>query len=172
MAPALTAQGRRDNRKSSTSSSTRVQVGGTVRNLKGRLVRKRATLTQAEVTLLKEEDMHRDAERRAGEEFFELKVLQNANGYTAMTAAERREEDRIRDVPDSIEEDGPDGGGNFREYEDDVLHGRVAADISHAGEDLTEEEVQYSDRNLLEELRAHHKCVLYFLTFLELQLLF
>ncbi|KAJ7688272.1 hypothetical protein B0H17DRAFT_1203067 [Mycena rosella] len=73
-----------------------------------------------------------------------------------MTAAQRREEDRICDVPNPINEGGADDGGNFCAYEEDVLQGRVAADISHAGEDLTEEEMHDTDRSLLDKLWAHH----------------
>ncbi|KAJ7073352.1 hypothetical protein B0H15DRAFT_806803 [Mycena belliarum] len=65
-----------------------------------------------------------------------------------MTAAERREHERMRDLPDGFEDD--DG------YEDDVMRGDVAAETSHAGEFVTEEEAQESDVSLLEQLRAHH----------------
>ncbi|KAJ6618424.1 hypothetical protein B0H10DRAFT_2217727 [Mycena sp. CBHHK59/15] len=67
-------------------------------------------------------------------------------GITApgMTEAQRAEEDIIRDVADPYEQ--------FDDYEDQVLRGNIAADISHAGEDLTEEEIHLADRNLLEEL--------------------
>lgn len=83
-----------------------------------------------------------------------------------MTAAQRREEDSIRDVPDAVDDNGSDSGDVFRAYEDDVLRGRLPADISHAGEDLTDEEVHIADRSLLDELRAHHKCVRRLFSFL------
>jgi hypothetical protein len=51
-----------------------------------------------------------------------------------------------------------DGGG----YEDDVLHGRTAAAISHAGEALTPEDTVRADEDLLEGLRANHRWALTF----------
>ncbi|KAJ7666291.1 hypothetical protein B0H17DRAFT_1210723 [Mycena rosella] len=86
--------------------------------------------------LLKEEDECKEAERRA-----------------VMTEAQHHEQDHVHDVPDPYDE--PDKN-TFVDYQDDVLQGYIAADISHAGEDLTEDEVQNMDRSLLEELRAHH----------------
>lgn len=44
-------------------------------------------------------------------------------------------------------------------YERDVLEGRTAADISHAGEGITDEAAVDAAETLLEKLRAHHKCV-------------
>ncbi|KAJ7662502.1 hypothetical protein B0H17DRAFT_1144289 [Mycena rosella] len=112
MAPAVTRQSQSENRKSVTSASPHIQVGGSMRNAKGRV---------------------------------EAKEPEEAECRAAMTAAQCREEDRICDVPDPIEDNGSDGGKIFCDYQDDVLHCRVAADISHAGEDLTEEEIHDAD---------------------------
>jgi hypothetical protein len=59
-------------------------------------------------------------------------------------------------VPNSFDDDDATVGG----YEDDVLHGRVAAEISHAGETVQEDAAAADSQTLLEKLRAHHKCVL------------
>ncbi|KAJ7467356.1 hypothetical protein B0H11DRAFT_2306441 [Mycena galericulata] len=71
-----------------------------------------------------------------------------------MTEIERRAHNALRDIPDPLDDDDMGGGGT---YEDDVLHGRAAADISHAGEALTEEDVDLANESLLEQLREHHK---------------
>lgn len=67
-----------------------------------------------------------------------------------LSREERREYDRLRDIPD----DNDDGG-----YEEDVLNGRTTAAISHAGEPLTPENVQRADEDLLEGLRENHRYV-------------
>ncbi|KAJ7710600.1 hypothetical protein B0H17DRAFT_1123733 [Mycena rosella] len=136
MAPVLTSKAQRENVKTATSSSHRFHVTGSALNASGRRVGVRATLTPLEIRLLKEEDERKEAERRA-----------------AMTQAQRHEQDHVRDVPDPYDELDENA---FADYQDDVLRGHIAADISHAGKDLTEDEVQNTDRSLLEELRAHH----------------
>jgi hypothetical protein len=73
-----------------------------------------------------------------------------------MSRQQRREYDRLRrDIPDDFD-DNNDGG-----YTDDVLHGRTAANISHAGEDLTPEDVERSDGVLYERLLQSHRWVLF-----------
>ena len=76
-----------------------------------------------------------------------------------MTAQQRRANNRMRDIPDY--DDDSAANPEAMDYEDDVLRGRVAADISHAGEALTDEAATESTQSLLDELRAHHKCVLF-----------
>ncbi|KAJ7832588.1 hypothetical protein B0H13DRAFT_2370880 [Mycena leptocephala] len=69
-----------------------------------------------------------------------------------MSRQQRREYDRLRrDIPDDF--DGNDDGG----YADDVLHGRTTANISHAGEDLSPEDVERSDGALYERLLQSHR---------------
>jgi hypothetical protein len=50
-----------------------------------------------------------------------------------------------------------DYDAGFDDYEDDVLQGRTAADISHAGEAVTEDTGDEVHEDVLEGLRAHHK---------------
>ncbi|KAJ7840355.1 hypothetical protein B0H13DRAFT_2366292 [Mycena leptocephala] len=69
-----------------------------------------------------------------------------------MSRQQRREYDRLRrDVPDDFG-DNDDGG-----YADDILHGRTTANISHAGEDLSPEDVECSDGTLYERLLQSHQ---------------
>ncbi|KAJ7094752.1 hypothetical protein B0H15DRAFT_798886 [Mycena belliarum] len=67
-----------------------------------------------------------------------------------MNEAECRDHERMRDLP---EDDDHDTGYG---YEGEVLRGETVTDISHAGEDLTEEAIEEADISLLEQLRAHH----------------
>jgi hypothetical protein len=67
-------------------------------------------------------------------------------------------------VPDSFNDDDATVGG----YEDDILHGRVAAEISHAGESVQEDAAAADSQTLLEKLRSHHKSVFSVLVFLSL----
>jgi hypothetical protein len=73
-----------------------------------------------------------------------------------LSEEQRREENRLRDMPDSFDDEG--GGG----YEEDILHGRTAAAISHAGEALAPENAVRADEELLEGLCANHRLVFYF----------
>jgi hypothetical protein len=52
------------------------------------------------------------------------------------------------------------------EYKDDILHGRVATDISHAGESIDDDTAAENSQTLLEKLCAHHKYVSFKLFFL------
>jgi hypothetical protein len=70
--------------------------------------------------------------------------------FADLSEEQRREENRLRDMPEWFDDDA---GG----YEDDVLHGRTAAAISHAGEALTPEDTVRADEDLLEGLRANHR---------------
>ncbi|KAK7007335.1 hypothetical protein R3P38DRAFT_3281563 [Favolaschia claudopus] len=90
-------------------------------------------LTKTQIQIRKAVDERDEAARRA-----------------ALTAQQRHDENAVRDLPDL------DGDMTWEDYEDDVLHGRTAADISHAGEALNDEEVEDAEQKLLEELRAHH----------------
>jgi alkylhydroperoxidase family enzyme len=74
----------------------------------------------------------------------------------ALSREQLRERNAWLDVPDSFDDEDAAVGG----YEDDILHGRVAAEISHAGEGV-QEEAAADSQTLLEKLRAHHKCVLF-----------
>lgn len=67
MAPTVSRQDRRENRRSATSASARIQVTSTTRNARGRVVRTRQTLTQAEILLIKEAQEAENSNRRAGE---------------------------------------------------------------------------------------------------------
>ncbi|KAJ7092066.1 hypothetical protein B0H15DRAFT_948248 [Mycena belliarum] len=131
MSAPLTKRRRVANARTATSTSSRVQLGGSQRNAAGRTVRRKVTFSNAELLSLKKEEEEREAERRAN-----------------MNEAERRDHERMRDLP----EDDDAGYG----YEGEVLRGEAIADISHAGEDLTEEAIEEADISLLEQLRAHH----------------
>ncbi|KAJ7351528.1 hypothetical protein DFH08DRAFT_957837 [Mycena albidolilacea] len=85
-------------------------------------------LTAAKIREAKVADAHREAERRE-----------------AMTREECRELKNLRDLPDAF---GDDDDG----WEEDLLHGRAVADISHAGEAL-QEDSERADADLFEGLR-------------------
>ena len=75
-----------------------------------------------------------------------------------MTDAELAEHNAVRDLPDAYYDDDDTTGDAA--YEDAVLQGRTAADISHAGEGLSNlEDAEQSNQTLLEQLREHHKYV-------------
>ncbi|KAJ7798059.1 hypothetical protein B0H14DRAFT_3492934 [Mycena olivaceomarginata] len=61
-----------------------------------------------------------------------------------------RERNAWLDIPDSFDDDT-----TFGAYKDDILHGRVAAEISHAGESV-QEDAAADSQTLLEKLCAHH----------------
>ncbi|KAF8144125.1 hypothetical protein K438DRAFT_1783089 [Mycena galopus ATCC 62051] len=61
------------------------------------------------------------------------------------------EQRSLRDVPDPYD----DNDMLDAAYEDSVLRGRAAANISHAGEDINKDPANAS-QTLLEQLRAHH----------------
>jgi hypothetical protein len=42
-------------------------------------------------------------------------------------------------------------------WENDVVQGNAATDFSHAGEALSNDEVEAEDTSMLAQLRAHHK---------------
>jgi hypothetical protein len=69
-----------------------------------------------------------------------------------MSRQQQREYDRLCcNIPDDF--DSNDDGS----YADDVLHGRTTANISHAGEDLTRDDVERSDGILYEKLLQSHR---------------
>ncbi|KAK7046968.1 hypothetical protein R3P38DRAFT_2507024 [Favolaschia claudopus] len=132
--PALRAHysraARVENLTSATSSSSAVHSNFTERLGSGRIKKTRQTLKPRQIQLLKEEEARRDAER-----------LQN------LTREQRREISRLQG-------DFEDLANTEATYEDDILHGRTAADISHAGESLaTTCDEDLSDAALLAELR-------------------
>ncbi|KAJ7658481.1 hypothetical protein B0H17DRAFT_1145582 [Mycena rosella] len=134
---ATRADRRRAGLNSASANSSRVQVSSTERNASGRIIKRRTTLSRKEIRLLKEERQRQEDERQA-----------------AMTETQRRAYDAMGDLPDPYVEPCDDN------YEDDVLRGNVTAEISHAGEGPTEEEMREDGQTLLEQLRAHQKYVL------------
>ncbi|KAJ6525515.1 hypothetical protein DFH09DRAFT_1095569 [Mycena vulgaris] len=66
---------------------------------------------------------------------------------SALTWQQRRDHDNLRDLPDAY----PDND----EYDDNVLHGRMPAQISHAGEALPEDS-ERADEDLFQGLRESH----------------
>ncbi|KAF7347990.1 hypothetical protein MSAN_01751100 [Mycena sanguinolenta] len=122
----------RRNRFSATSASSSIHIAATERNVYGRIIKKRRTLTAAQILVAKEEEARREAERRA-----------------SLSEKQRRAEDRLwEDIADPLD--------NESSYEDEVLRGRIAADFSNAGEAVGEEQLRRSDQELLEELKEHH----------------
>lgn len=79
---------------------------------------------------------------------------------TDLSREQRRQHDRLRDVPEAFDDDDTSGG-----YEQDVLHGRTTADLSHAGEALTREDVARADGALYEQLMQSHRWVFSFHSF-------
>ncbi|KAJ7033780.1 hypothetical protein C8F04DRAFT_1183753 [Mycena alexandri] len=75
---------------------------------------------------------------------------EEAERRAQLNQQQRREENRLRDIPEPY-----DGGWN--DLEDDVLRGRAAADISHAGEGLNDDTAQEAQEDLLESLRAQQR---------------
>ncbi|KAJ7818940.1 hypothetical protein B0H13DRAFT_2378621 [Mycena leptocephala] len=116
------------NAKTATSSSRALQIRRTRRSVGGRAINQTETLTPAQVRLRKEVEEKEEEAWRA-----------------ALTEQQRC------DIPDPY-----DDNDSFNGYEQDVLRGRMPADISHAGEDLTDDAVEDAEQTLLEKLRAHH----------------
>ncbi|KAJ7804983.1 hypothetical protein B0H13DRAFT_1930452, partial [Mycena leptocephala] len=126
---------RAQNRVSVSSSSLKIQMSTAQRGSSGRARKRQKTLNAAELRAVQAEEAEREAER-----------------IEAMSRQQRREYDRLRcDIPDDF--DGNDDGG----YADDVLHGRTTANISHAGGDLSPEDVERSDGALYERLLQSHR---------------
>ncbi|KAJ7855765.1 hypothetical protein B0H14DRAFT_3448864 [Mycena olivaceomarginata] len=126
---------RRANRKSASSSSRLISVTHARRSATGHLIKTSRTLTSAQVR----------EEKRAEEEREALRLA-------ALSHEQLRERNAWLYVPDSFNDDDATVGS----YEDDVLHGRVAADISHAGEAVQEDAAVADSQTLLEKLRTHH----------------
>ncbi|KAJ6566685.1 hypothetical protein B0H19DRAFT_1374151 [Mycena capillaripes] len=103
----------RSNRNTVTSMSTRLHTTTSERAQSGRILHIRSSLTAVRITLAKEAEALKEAERRK-----------------AMSRQERCDLNNLRDIPDTFDDD---------DWEDDVLHGRAAAQISHAGESLPED---------------------------------
>ncbi|KAJ6451575.1 hypothetical protein C8R45DRAFT_1124599 [Mycena sanguinolenta] len=86
----------------------------------------------AQILVAKEEAAQRELER-----------------WQNLARKEQRAEDAWRDIPDVFDNDD-------EMYTQDVLQGRVAAEISNAGEDLRSEQWQRTNEEILQELRDHH----------------
>ncbi|KAK7013948.1 hypothetical protein R3P38DRAFT_3206529 [Favolaschia claudopus] len=127
------ARRRVSNLQSASSASRAIQVHRGPRRTSHNAGSSTETLTKTQIQIRKAADERDEAARRA-----------------ALTAEQRRAENDIRDLPD-LDEDMA-----WEDYEDNVLRGRAAADISHAGEALNDEEAEDAEQKLLEELRAHH----------------
>jgi hypothetical protein len=74
-----------------------------------------------------------------------------------LTREEKRTYDRQHDL-DTLDDDDPS-------YEDDVLHGRAPANISHAGKALSSDDMERTDEDLLEVLRTNHRYDFFFVFF-------
>lgn len=67
-----------------------------------------------------------------------------------MTREQRRAHNALHHIPPSVDMVDND-------LEDDVLQGRAAVEISHAGEAIPDEDTEQADQDLLEQLRQHHE---------------
>ncbi|KAF8145176.1 hypothetical protein K438DRAFT_1992115 [Mycena galopus ATCC 62051] len=102
----------------------------TQRTASGRVIEKKKTLTAAQILRAKAEAARKEEQRRLN-----------------LTRKQQRREDQWQDVPDQFD-DGDES------YTEEVLQGRVPAEISNAGEDFQQR--QHTNEEFLEELRLHH----------------
>ncbi|KAF8179785.1 hypothetical protein K438DRAFT_1977146 [Mycena galopus ATCC 62051] len=132
VAAKLTASQRRaTNVKSGTSLSSRIHLTRSSRKSGGRPSQKTLTLSPAEVRRIKEADTAKEAERRAG-----------------LNDAQRRvPEARIADIPEPFD---ADNGA----WEDEILRGNAAVEISHAGEAI---QAEGANKDLLERLEEEQE---------------
>ncbi|KAJ7707981.1 hypothetical protein B0H14DRAFT_2646727 [Mycena olivaceomarginata] len=128
--PAVRAEGQ-STRNAVTSLSKRIQTTTAQRASSGRVIHVRNSLNATKICLAKSREAQEAAVR-----------LQN------MSREERRNYDVLRgDFPDVFDDN--DG------WEDDVLHSRAPAQISHAGEALPEDS-ERADADLFQGLRQSH----------------
>ncbi|KAJ7749079.1 hypothetical protein DFH07DRAFT_961923 [Mycena maculata] len=90
------------------------------------------SLSSKEVCLAKQEEERSKAEQ-----------------LEALNTSQHHNLDQLQGITDPFNDDDS--------YEQDMLHGRTAADISHTGEALPSEETDQADAVLLTGLRANHK---------------
>ncbi|KAJ7803376.1 hypothetical protein B0H14DRAFT_3154471 [Mycena olivaceomarginata] len=115
---------RAKNRASATSMSAKIHVTTVHRSQSGRVMKERRSLTASKVRQAKAEETRREAER-----------------LEAMTVAQRRNVELLQNFGDTFDDDD--------RYEQDILHGRTAADISHVGEALPPDEADAADAALM-----------------------
>ncbi|KAF7373332.1 hypothetical protein MSAN_00542800 [Mycena sanguinolenta] len=128
----MPASRRAKDRASATSFSSRIRISATERTASGRVIERKKTLNATQIRAAKEEAERREIERRLN-----------------LTRKQQRVEDQWRDIPDAFDDDGGT-------YANDVLHGRATADISNAGERLSDEQRQRTNEEILKELQEHH----------------
>ncbi|KAJ7772501.1 hypothetical protein B0H14DRAFT_3590063 [Mycena olivaceomarginata] len=124
---------RTKNRVSTTSMSSTVRITSSKCSQSGRVLKQHKSLNATKIRLEKEAEAKREAER-----------------LQAMTAIQLRSLDRLRNIPDAFSGDGDN------DYEQDILHGRAAADISHAGEALPSDDADRADAAVMAGLQANH----------------
>ncbi|KAJ7836943.1 hypothetical protein B0H13DRAFT_2422497 [Mycena leptocephala] len=103
--------GRSSSRRAATSASNTVRINASQRSTGGRVVNQRARLNATEILAAKKEQARKAAER-----------------LQSMSRTQRRELEQLQEDTADFDDDGG--------YEDDILHGRAAAQISNAGEDI------------------------------------
>ncbi|KAJ6590434.1 hypothetical protein DFH09DRAFT_1306980 [Mycena vulgaris] len=128
--PASRTNGR-SNRNTVTSMSSRLQITMSKHGESGRRRHIRSSLTAAQISVAKELEAREEAERRE-----------------SLSRQERRDLSNLRDLPDSCD----DGDG----WVEEVLHGRAAAQISHAGEALPQD-AELADTDLFQGLRENSR---------------
>ncbi|KAJ7790341.1 hypothetical protein B0H14DRAFT_3501690 [Mycena olivaceomarginata] len=128
----LSSQRRANNIKSTSSLSNVVNIT----RIKTRKAHHGTlSLSAHAVRLLEQEELAKEASRRS-----------------VMTQEERTNHEAFLDVPETF--DYADDG-----YEDDVLRGKRAADISHAGDGTEDPDEDQADRELLDMLEQQQKRV-------------
>lgn len=145
------------NRVSTSSLSGSVRDASSRQDSKGKKV-----LTAGKIRVAKEREAGRQAERLAGRiGWFSLLCVLIHGILLAMNRAERRNIEQLQDHDlGSSFDDGNDT------YEQDVLHGRMAAEISHAGDALPLDYIDASDANLLAGLSQNRRCVVFLIPIL------
>ncbi|KAK7028351.1 hypothetical protein R3P38DRAFT_3314844 [Favolaschia claudopus] len=117
------------NRTSATSSSKAIRTSASLRQKSGRVVSGQKTLKSTAIRVAQEEEAERHAQR-----------LQN------MSRRQRRELEQLQDIPEVDFDD---------DFEDDVLHGRATAQISHEGDAFARE--ARTNAELFEEIRQDQR---------------
>jgi hypothetical protein len=115
------------------------------------------TLTPGQVQILQRADTAAKAEHRAGLGNI-LGCSSGSDNFTlqGMTREERQAHLALQGL-ESTQDIVEDIDLSDFAQDDDVLHGRTALDISHAGEQIPEDEADQDELDLLQELREHHK---------------
>jgi hypothetical protein len=148
----LSSQRRANNVKSTSSLSNVVNITRT-KTRKGR--HGTLSLSAHAVRLLEQEELAKEASRRSGRLYLNTCFSLIYHTTPVMTQEERTKYEAFLDFPETS--DNADNG-----YEDDVLRGKRATDISHAGEGIEDPDEDQADGELLDMLEQQQKYVISF----------